>query len=150
MSQIIATFAPASSALHLLSLGEVAEGGVLHIGIAFANALFLVALNLGNSKLSIKDIAGVDAAGRYIPSRWRAEGFSPPARFYGRTIYTNGAGVESVCSIEKVFLGPKVTGQAEARCPAFLFVVSSSHLLNPSVSGCLADDKRRRKRLYAF
>ena len=69
MSQIIATFAPASSALHLLLLVGVAEGGALHYGIAFANALFLVALNLGNSKLSIKDIAEVDAAGRYIPSR---------------------------------------------------------------------------------
>lgn len=48
-SQIIATFVPASSAQHLLSLGEVAEGGALHYGIAFANALFLVLLNLRNS-----------------------------------------------------------------------------------------------------
>ena len=63
-----------------------------------ADALFLTTLNLGNSNVQIKDIAEDDAAGRYIPSRGRAEDFCPHARFYGRTIYTNGAGVYAACS----------------------------------------------------
>ena len=39
-----------------------------------ADALFLTTLNLGNSNVQIKDIAEVGATGRYILSRWRAEG----------------------------------------------------------------------------
>ena len=39
------------------------EFGTLHIGNAFANALFLLLLNVGNSKPQDKNIAEVDAAG---------------------------------------------------------------------------------------
>ena len=38
---------------------------VLHIRKVFANALFLVSLNLRNSKLVNKNIVEVDATGRY-------------------------------------------------------------------------------------
>lgn len=39
-----------------------------------ADALFLAVLKLPQSNLVVNDIAEVDAAGRYIPSRWYADG----------------------------------------------------------------------------
>lgn len=39
-----------------------------------ADALFLAVLKLPQSDLVVNDIAEVDAAGRYIPSRWCADG----------------------------------------------------------------------------
>lgn len=45
---------------------ERMKEGALHFKNAFANAMFLVSLNLGNSIAQIKNIAEVDATGRCI------------------------------------------------------------------------------------
>ena len=65
----------------------------------FANALFLDALNVGNSNQQDKNIAEVDATGRYRnASRGCAEGtLYPHAHFVGCNKYTNGVGIKSVC-----------------------------------------------------
>jgi hypothetical protein len=60
--------------------------GALHLGNASLTLCF------GDSKLpqtnGSRNNAEVDAAGRYIPSRWRAEGkLCPHARFWGVNIY---------------------------------------------------------------
>ena len=60
--------------------------GALHFGNASLTLCF------GDSKLpqtnGSRNNAEVDAAGRYIPSRWRAEGkLCPHARFWGVNIY---------------------------------------------------------------
>ena len=56
--------------------------GVLHLGNASLTLCFWPFWNFHNQNLVVKDIAEVDATGRYIPSRWRAEGkLCPHARF---------------------------------------------------------------------
>ena len=99
------------------------QGGTLHIKEVFTYALFLATLNVGTSNLKHKSMAEVDTAGRYIKlSRQCAEGIScPHAHFTGASIYTNGAGVDSVCFVSKVSYGLKLR-TSRGEIPRFLFV----------------------------
>ena len=58
--------------------------GALHFGNASLTLCFWQ-FEITTREYRVKNIAEVDAAGRYMPSRWRAEGkLCPHARFYGR------------------------------------------------------------------
>lgn len=52
----------------------MATGREHYILECVADALFLSVFKLPQSNLVVNDIAEVDAAGRYIPSRWCADG----------------------------------------------------------------------------
>ena len=81
---------------------------------------FLAHLNLRNSNLKRKSMAEVDTAGRYIAIPLVCRGYVIPSRtLYGCIIYTNGAGVNSVCLVSRVFSGPKCADKQKQRCPAF-------------------------------
>ena len=66
-------FAPANSRRAISQEAGAVTGREYYILECVADALFLATLNLGNSNVQFKDNAEVGAAGRYIPSRWRAE-----------------------------------------------------------------------------
>ena len=70
----------------------------------------------------VKNIAEVDAAGRYIPSRWRAEGkLCPHARFTGAT-YIPTAWV-SLCSFTTIGCGrPRIADGQKPDTPLFFVV----------------------------
>ena len=73
-------FAPANSRRATLQEAGAATGREHYILECVADALFLASLNLGNSNVQVKDIAEVDAAGRYIPSRLACRGLTMPSR----------------------------------------------------------------------
>ena len=81
------------------------------------NAVFLVTLNLRNSKIDkIKDIAEVDATGRYIAPVGVREDLSS-CTLGGLIIYRQRGYHSSVLFILWVFSGPKVTGKQKQDAP---------------------------------
>ena len=72
-----------------------------------ADALFLAVLKLPQSNLVVKDIAEVDAAGRYIPFPLVCRWLTMPSRTpLGAYYIYQRRGYHSVCSFTQAFSGP--------------------------------------------
>ena len=79
-------------------MSERLQGGSTTYCEVFANALYLVLLNVGNSITQIRYMAEVDTTGRYnyaLPAVCRRLTMPSMHTFWG-IIYTNGVGIE-VC-----------------------------------------------------
>jgi hypothetical protein len=92
--------------------------GALHFGNASLTLCF------GDSKLpqtnGSRNNAEVDAAGRYIPSRWRAEGkLCPHARFWGVNIYQR-RGYHSALFTTIGCGRPRIADRQKPETPLFL------------------------------
>ena len=90
-----------------------------------ADALFMDSLNQRNSNVYFKEIAEVDAAGRYILSPLVYRWLTMPSRTpLGGISYLPTALVSLCLFIYAGFLRALRDEPAEARYPAFLFVVN--------------------------
>ncbi|UKK54937.1 hypothetical protein [Prevotella sp. E2-28] len=68
----------------------------------------------------VKNIAEVDATGRYIAIPLACRGHTMPSRtLYGCNIYTNGVGITLFVHYQRLWKASN-RGRAEARYPAFL------------------------------
>ena len=109
-----------------------------------ADALFLAVLKLPQSNLVVKDIAEVDAAGRYIPFPLVCRWLTMPSRTpLGAYYIYQRRGYHSVRSLLRAVEGLKRrTGRSQI--PSFSFVVNNNG--NLSGVGYLLDYKTKRKR----
>ena len=98
---------------------EAATGREHYIMECVADALFLAIRNF-HKRMVVKNIAEVDAAGRYITIPLACRGQTMPSRtLYGCNIYTNGVGITLFVHYQRLWKASN-RGWAEARYPAFL------------------------------
>ena len=113
-------------------MSERLQGGSTTFWKCVADALFLATLNLGNSNVQFKDIAEVDAAGRYIPFPLVCRWLTMPSRTpLGAYYIYQRRGCHSVCSSVQVFLGPKVASRQKPDTPLFFCSHQSYNLTSP-------------------
>ena len=103
----------------------------------FANALFLAIRNLGTFRLTVENIAEVDATGRYInASRQCAEDESPHAHFDGCKHIPTAWVSNSVCYCQG-FLRPRIANEQKQDTPLSFYVVNKNNgLASPILGVC--------------